>query len=128
MKKALFLILTIGFLFGCETKNKIKNKIYEEAVEQINAQLPMEVQEGISMDKIEFADKEFKYFITFTTKQPTTPSDEFIKGSKPSLADFVKNQSELKLFRDDNVTFDFIYRTNDGNIYADIKITPEDYK
>lgn len=126
MKKAIYLILTISITFGllnCEGKNKK----YEEAVVRISSTLPMTFPEGITMDKIEYANGEFKYYYTFA-EQPVIPSDQFMEISKPELIKSLKDKPEMKMFRDDKITIYFIYRTSDGKNYAEVKIMPEDFK
>lgn len=125
MKKLLLILACITLTLSFS--NCSKNAKYKVVVEQMSKQLPMELPGGISMDKVEVDGDEFKYYYTFK-QVPEMDSEEFIKLTKEGIMPMVKNQADLQVFRDDKMTFVFIYQKTDGSTYAEIKVTPEDYK
>lgn len=125
MKKLLLMLMCFTLVFAASSCSKT-NK-YKVVVEQVNKQLPMDLQGGISLDKAEVEGDVFKYIYTFK-EEPVMTTEDFISASKEAMIPMVKAKDELKVFRDDNMTIAFVYKKNDGSIYAEVQITPEDYK
>lgn len=128
MRKSIIIIICLvtALVYSCNS-NAPKAK-YVEMAEEVNAQMPMELPNGIRMDKAEaVSSNEFKYYYTFLTA-PTVSSEDFIKATKGLLATAVKNQPDMKFFREDNMIITYVYNTSDNKLFAEIKISPEDYK
>jgi len=128
MKKSIIVIICLltALVYSCNS-NAPKAK-YVEMAKEVNAKMPMELGNGIRMDKAEAVSAdEFKYSYTFLST-PALSTDDFIKATKGLLATAVKNQPDMKIFRDDKMTIVYVYNTSDNKLFAEIKITPEDYK
>lgn len=148
MKKILFTVccclLIVALGTGCGSKNKAddsskstekaadnkskpKDK-YIKLAEKMNAGMPQVFPGGIRMDRAEaVSDKEFKYIYTLT-KDPVISVEEFIRSSKlPLSMGISEGKDELETLRKDKMTVIYAYYKMDGTLFAEIKITPEDY-
>lgn len=117
----MYLMLMLG-ISSCSKTNK-----YQDIVDRMNKELPMELPGGITMDKSELDGDVFRYYYTFK-EEPKDAVNDFLMATKEALIPMVKNQKELKVFRDDKMTIAFVYRKNDGTVVAEIKVTPKDYE
>ena len=125
MKKLLFIVLC--FTLALTFTNCGKDKKYQIVVEEINKQLPLDMG-TFTMDKSEYADNEFKYYFTFKEK-PEMAEEELVKANKEAMAAMVKNNPQMKIFRDDKITITMVYQLKDEDKpYAEIKVTADDYK
>jgi hypothetical protein len=145
MKKILFTaccMLVIAFGTGCNPKTKTgetrkttektdtkpaKNK-YVKLAANMNAGLPQVFPGGIRMDRVEaVSDKEFRYVFTFM-QEPIIPADEFAASMKLPLSTGISDgKQELETLRKDKMTVIYAYYKMDGSLFAEIKITPEEY-
>lgn len=104
-------------------------KKYIELAKETNKKMPMPIPGGIRMDKAEALSKtELKFYYTFT-KAPAVSAEEFIRSTKPALTlglQTVKGD-DLDMFKKDKMNLIYAYYTMDGKLFAEIRLTPEDY-
>jgi len=147
MKKILFttlcclLIIAIGT--SCGSKNKEENSKpvektesnakpakdkYVKLAKSINEKLPNPYPGGMRWDRVEAAsEKEFRYVYTFI-KEPNVSAEEFVRSSKLPLSMSIKDgKDEMETLRKDKMTIIYAYYKMDGTLFAEIKITPEEY-
>jgi hypothetical protein len=146
MKKILFtafcclMIITAGT--SCGSKNKTddtknventtgakpaKDK-YVKLAAKMNAGMPQVFPGGIRVDRVEaVSDKEFRYIFTFTG-EPAVSAEEFVRSTKLPLSMGIRDgKEELEALRKDKMTISYAYYKMDGSLFAEIKITPEEY-
>lgn len=111
------------------TSHKPVDKKFVILAEQTNAQLPMVVGTGITLEKTEaVSDKEFKYYYKLD-KKPHQSVDKFVENSKFLIIEALKkvrNAPDIKLFSEDKITLIYAYSTNEGT-FAEVRIAPEEY-
>lgn len=150
MKKyvSLFIVSVIcaAMLVGCGSKSKTDNAAgteiaaknssepardkYVKMAKEANAKMPMVVPGGLRMDKFEAVSKnELKYYYTFT-QEPVVSAEEFVRSSKPALTLGLQTMKdpEIDMFRKDKMTLIYSYYKLDGTLFAEIKVSPEEYK
>ncbi len=147
MKKILFTtfccLMIIAAGTSCGSKNKsgetgtqttektnakpAKDK-YVKLAAKMNADMPQVFPGGIRMDRAEaVSDKEFRYIFTFTG-EPAVSAEEFVRSARLSSSMGIsQGEGELKTLRNDKMTIIFSYYKMDGSLFAEIKITPEEY-
>lgn len=107
-------------------KQRIADK-YIKMAEEINKQTPIEMMNNIQLDKAEALDDNiFKYYYTFN-EEPKTTSDIFIKITKPTIVAMLQNAPEMKEMKNDRITIIYIYYKKDKSLFAEIKVSPEEY-
>jgi hypothetical protein len=150
MKKQIIFILSciviLSIATGCGSKSKTENpadnkasttkiksdppkKKYVQLAEKTNASMPMLIPGNVRMDRAEAVSaKEYKYYYTFT-QEPVVSAEEFIRSSKPALSIGMREQKgeDLDMFRKDKMTVIYAYYKLDGTLFAEIKITPNEY-
>lgn len=110
-----------------EIKTEATKSKYIKMAEAVNKEMPAVLPGGIRWDRVEaLSGNEFKYFYTFT-QTPVISSEEFIKISKIALATGIKESSDMETFRKDKMNMIYAYYTIDGKLFAEIKITPQEY-
>ncbi len=128
MKKILPAILCCAFILAMVNCGGGASSKYVKTAELMNKSLPVKISNELQLDKAEAASKnEFKYYYTLLI-EPTVSADEFVKNCKETLLPTFKGNSQMKDFVDDNMTLIYIYNKADGSKFAEMKITPEEYK
>ncbi|MDR1090152.1 MAG: hypothetical protein LBL79_03675 [Prevotella sp.] len=146
MKKILFTafcsLMIIAAGTSCGSKNKTdgtknventtgakpaKDK-YVKLAAKMNAGMPQVFPGGIRVDRVEaVSDKEFRYVLTWT-KEPAISAEEFVRSTKLPLSMGIREgKEELETLRKDKMTISYAYYKMDGSLFAEIKITPEEY-
>lgn len=150
MKKYIILafscLVTIGMITSCGSKSKNDNsaeenvskveikpdppkKKYVLLAEKMNASMPKVWPGGMRMDRAEAVSaNEYKYYFTNTKEFAVSP-EEFVRASKPAIAIGLreKDDEDVKMFRKDKMTVTFAYYKMDGTLFAEVKITPNEY-
>lgn len=104
-----------------------KDKIYSEVLEKLSAHLFTNLSGSIRIDKIEYSDSIVKYLFVLLEK-PQIAIDDFVAINKPDLVNFLKEEHRITTLFSDKMPFLYVYRDSEDKIFAEILITPEDYK
>lgn len=104
-----------------------KDKIYSEVLEKLSAHLFTNLSGSIRIDKIEYSDSIVKYLFVLLEK-PQIAIDDFVAINKPDLVNFLKEEHRITTLFSDKMPFLYVYRDPEDKIFAEILITPEDYK
>lgn len=124
MKKLLLVLMClmlISFLSNCSRSSK-----YQIVVEELNRQLPADYPGGVRIEKAELDGDVFKYYYSLSSELDV-PAEEFVSNFRDNVVSMVVNQSDLKIFRDDRITIAFVFQNKDGSVFAEIRVSPEDY-
>ena len=104
-----------------------KDKIYSEVLEKLSAHLFTNHSGSIRIDRIEYSDSIVKYLFVLLEK-PQIAIDDFVAINKPDLVNFLKEEHRITTLFSDKMPFLYVYRDSEDKIFAEILITPEDYK
>lgn len=130
MKKIIFgTCVLMCILTSCQ---QTKQKVFELASEQVNKQCPIAVDDMTIMDSTAYSGKNniLTYYYTLSGEADNPAMSEQLKAAlKQTLPEKIKNAEEMKIYREANVIFKYIYLSDKTKEeLAQITITPEMYK
>lgn len=99
----------------------------EMIADGLNKNYPQQLDEITIMERVEsMGNKRIKYHYTILDDDLYyTPQD--IEEHRQNMIRNVKNESGLRLFKENGVTLSYEYRKQNGELIMLIDITPEDY-
>lgn len=111
-----------------KTNVKPAKEKYVKLAAKMNADMPQFFPAGIRMDRVEaVSEKEFRYVFT-CTQEPAISEEEFVRSTRLSSSMGIsQGKGELETLRKDKMTIIFSYYKMDGSLFAEIKVTPEEY-
>ncbi|WP_108822665.1 hypothetical protein [Dysgonomonas sp. Marseille-P4361] len=124
MKKLLLALMGLVLIFSLS--NCSKSSKYQIVIDELNEQLPADYPGGVRIEKAELDGDVFKYYYSLSSDMEVS-SEEFVSNFRDNVVSMVVNQSDLRIFRDDGMTIAFVFQNKDGSVFAEIKVTPEDY-
>ncbi len=97
---------------------------------ELNKSYPIMVDAQTQLDSsLALPNNIFQYNYTFVNiETATVDTNEFKDYMEPNILEQVKTNIQVKYFRDNNVTLNYLYRDKNGQYVALITITPEMYK
>ncbi len=122
-------ILITLFLISCSGKNELRRQLSKIA-DELNESAPAQLDEntvflGAEVDP----DGVFRYLYQIVnTDTPDKLMDEMESQTRTNIKEAFQINPELKIFTENNVSIEYDYRDESGNIIRVIKITPDDYK
>ncbi len=124
-KTALSVIVILSlslFFIQCDSAKK---KFLELQVEQVNKQCPLDMGNGMTMDKCSIEeDNTMKTDFTIADPSILTINED----AKNAVLTALKNAPEFKQIKEFGITYIYAYYDTDKNLLGEVKITPEDYK
>lgn len=125
----LFILLT---LVSCNKEKAIEDELKKVAAD-INKTTPQNLADRVRLDSVSAKPgKIFKYNYTLTDdiKENVSPEDieTFKTQTKEGALKVIKTSGEIKEFRDNDVTMEYLYYDKNGKPIADFTITPTEYK
>lgn len=126
-------ILAIGLmLITLASCQQAKNKVMELASQEANKQCPMVIDEVTKLDSTTYnADENiFSYYYTLTGAADDSSAIESMKSEmEKAIPETIKQTEEMKIFREMDVTMDYIYLsgTTKQELFK-VQVTPDQYK
>ena len=126
MIAAVISYFTVQHLFF---KNDVESELKKAAVE-VNKQTPLQIDQYTRLDSASSRGKEhFIYYYTLVnTLKSEVNLDTVNKYVRTGLIDNVKNNPELKPYRENNITMNYRYYDKEGEFALEIAVTPDLYK
>jgi hypothetical protein len=121
--------LVIGLSMYYISKEKKVSTMLKNAAKELNEKAPYRTQNNIRLDSASTSGESvfiYHYSIVNADKSKIDLTSAK-KVMKPRMIKTVKASSELKAFRDNNVTLDYRYYDKNGEFVTNIAITPELY-
>ncbi|SNZ00359.1 hypothetical protein [Flagellimonas pacifica] len=102
----------------------------EKTALELNKQTPMQIDQFTRLDSASTKGKtNFIYHYTLVKIEKSEVNlDTVNKYIKSDIVDNVKNNPDLKIFRDNEITLDYKYYDKNGELSIEISVTPELYK
>ncbi|GGF70102.1 hypothetical protein [Wenyingzhuangia marina] len=96
---------------------------------QLNKQTPMQVDEFTRLDSASSkgATNLMYYYTIMNLDKSEVNLDTVNKYIRPSIIENVKTSPDLKVYRDNNITMDYIYFDKNGEFVIKLAVTPELY-
>ncbi len=106
------------------------DKVLMNAASEINKSLPIMVDSETQLDNtIALPNNIFQYHYTLINNTvDEIDIEEMENGLKQMLANNMRNNPDMKTFRENNVTMNYMYKDRNGNFITKISITPSEYK
>jgi hypothetical protein len=119
-----------GYIYNGITGKNNFDKILVEAANEVNKTLPIMVDSETRLDStMALPNKEYSYFYTLINYSvDEIDAVQFEKEMRPGIINQVKTNSDLEVFRNNNVTLNYVYRDKNLSEIVKIKVTPKDYK
>jgi hypothetical protein len=136
VKKSALLVaitLVIALMFaGCLTSNNYE-KVLQKAADDLNAKCPMTIDSQTRLDNVAvLPGKVFQYYYTLTDFSKEELPEETIAQIKQalqsSILNGIKSSTDMKTLRDNDVTFKYVYKSNDSFEVFSLTFLPKDYK
>jgi hypothetical protein len=136
-KTRLVLIAIVSFLLAWLIMKQFLNapsskigKIMTAAAKKVNSSCPLMVDSETRLDHVSIVgDKAFRYHYTLVNK---TSANTDVSGMKnylePLLVRNVKNNPNLSIYREHDVTIAYYYYFRNGDLAMKIEVTPEKYR
>jgi hypothetical protein len=126
-------VLFIGIAYFAIQQKFFKEPTYDmvlmEAASELNKSCPMMVDEITRLDNaVALPTNEFQYnysLVGLTIAEINV--DTLVKYIEPGVINNVKNNPDLKFYRDNNTTLTYIYRDKNGELVHQFSVTPEEY-
>lgn len=119
------------FFFGAQQffKPDLESELKEVALE-LNKQTPMQIDQYTRLDSAASKGKTnlIYYYTLFDMERSEVNLDTVNKYMRPAVVENVKNNPDLKIFRDNNITLDYKYYDKYSEFVTEISVTPELYK
>ncbi len=100
------------------------------AASELNKTLPMMVDASTRLDNVlALPDRVMVYNYTAVKIEIVqADSNTFKDNLRPKLINIIKTTPEMKFFRDEDVTFVYLYRREDGSYLFSVIVDPSQYK
>ena len=118
------------FFFGAQQffKPDLESEL-KEVVLELNKQTPMQIDEYMRLDSAasKGTTNLIYYYSLFDMDKSEVNLDTVNKYLRPGIIENVITNPDLKVFRDNNITLDYIYYDKSGKFVTEISATPELY-
>lgn len=124
-----FTLLFVILLVFIQCRQSVSQKDLEGYTKSLNAICPLQVDPYTILEKCELIENnKFKYSYTIINIDiPESDKKNFEEKMKKDIINRVKNDEELKKFRNAGVIFEYSYKKTDSISY-EFTITENDYK
>lgn len=128
----IFGVLAFLFIFYRIQKNTAENIVIElnQTVEELNKITPLKIDEFTRLDSVSsFKRKSLTYYYTLLQVNKSEVNIDSIKNYfKPNIIKSVKNSNELKVYKKNNISMNYLYYDLNGEFITAIEVNPELYK
>lgn len=102
----------------------------KSAAMELNKQTPMQVDQFSRLDSASTKGKTdfFYHYTLFDLEKSEVNLDTVNKYIRPDLIENIKNNRDLKVYRDNNITMNYRYYDKNGIFVTEISVTPDLYK
>ncbi|MFV0378824.1 MAG: hypothetical protein ACK5JD_16160 [Mangrovibacterium sp.] len=109
---------------------KDMEKELKKVVLEVNKNVPMAVDEYTQLDSASSIGKAnlTYYFSLFDLDKSEVNLDTVNKYLRPSIIENVKNNPDVKILRDNNITLDYLYYDKNGVFVLEISVGPDLYR
>lgn len=121
------LLSIVVVLSFCCCKSEPPTEKYIAFAESMNLDLPKDLNPRLRLDGTKAISKyKFKFYYTLLDDIGMTEG-AFVSQSKPQITSKLQSNLKFREFKKDNMTIIYSYSRNDGSIFTEIEITPNEY-
>lgn len=125
-----FLVLFSILLYTqCTSNEKALHKKLSEMAANLNTSTPVMLDPYTRFDGASVtSDNVFQYtYSILNTQNATQMVDDAIKSMLPEMRKMFSENNDLRIFKENKVTIEYIYKDAAGTVIRSEKVTPEDY-
>lgn len=125
------LVLFSTFLFShCNGDNKALNKKLTEMATELNASAPVMLDQHTRFDKAEVTKENvFRYYYSvLNTDDPAGLVESSLNNLKDNMREAFTTNPDLRIFKENDVIVEYLYKDENNRDIKTITITPKDYK
>jgi len=127
--------LTCGALLfaGCTQRDNLIDRVLVDAANEINTTCPFTVDSETRLDNCAaLPNKTLQYnytLVNYSKEQLTEAQIEQMKDTlNTQIVNLIKSSSDMQTLKDYEVTFRYVYKSNDYYELFSITVKPQDYK
>lgn len=133
MRKIIF-ILSIVFLslsfIQCNSNEKALTKKLEEMAVNLNASAPVMLDQYTRFEEASVIQGNiFRYrYTVLNTSNPDSLVENGLQSLKENIGKEFSSNPDLRIFKENNVTIEYVYNDENGRTIRSLQITPKDYQ
>lgn len=126
---SLLLLFSLFFQTQCTSNDKALHKKLSEMALNLNASTPVMLDpytrfDGASVTK----DNVFQYtYSILNTENAENMVNSAIESMLPEMKKMFSQNEDLRIFKENKVTIEYVYKDADGKVIRSEKIMPKDY-
>ena len=133
MRKIIFIfsVLLLSFSFiQCNSKEKVLNKKLEEIAVNLNKSTPIMLDQYTRFEEaLVMEGNKFRYrYTVLNTSNPDSLVEHGLESLKENIGKEFSSNPDLRIFKENNVTIEYVYNDENGRTIRSLQIVPEDYQ
>jgi hypothetical protein len=133
MRKFIFILSIVSFslfLVQCTSREKALNKKLEEMAFNLNESAPVMLDQYTRFEEASVTSENiFRYrYTVLNTSNPDSLVENGLQSLKENIGKEFSSNPDLRIFKENNVTIEYVYNNENGQTIRSVQITPEDYR
>ncbi|MDR2815425.1 MAG: hypothetical protein LBB62_01810 [Proteiniphilum sp.] len=132
MRKIIFILSLVSlFLFiQCTSNEKALNKKLEDMAINLNESAPVMLDRFTRFERASVTSGNiFRYSYTvLNTSNPDSLVRNGLQALKENIGKEFSSNPDLRIFKENNVTIEYVYNDENGRTIRSLQITPKDYQ
>ena len=133
MRKIIFIfsVLLLSFSFiQCNSKEKALNKKLEEMAANLNESAPVMLDQYTRCEEASVVQGNiFRYrYTVLNTSNADSLVEHGLQSLKENIGKEFSSNPDLRIFKENNVTMEYVYNDETGRIIRSLQIGPQDYQ
>lgn len=133
MRKIIFVVSIVFFsliLIQCNSNDKALNKKLQEMAVNLNQSAPVMLDQFTRFEEASVTPGNiFCYrYTVLNTSNPDSLVENGLRLLKQNIGKEYSLNADLRIFKENNVTIEYVYNDENGRTIRSLQITPEDYQ
>ncbi|MDR0422309.1 MAG: hypothetical protein LBH72_04775 [Proteiniphilum sp.] len=128
---SILLLITLSlFLAQCSSRERALNRKLEEMASGLNESAPVQLDRYTRFEEASVMPGNiFRYrYTVLNVSNPDSLVESGLRSMKSNMGKAFSSNPDLRIFRENNVTVEYVYCNADGQIIRSLQITPGDYR
>jgi hypothetical protein len=133
MRKLLFILSIVSFslfLVQCTSREKALNRKLEDMASNLNESTPVMLDQYTRFEEASVTPENmFRYrYTVLNTSNPDSLVENGLQSLNENIGREFSSNPALRIFRENNVTIEYVYNNEKGETIRSVRIAPEDYR
>lgn len=125
---AVVLVITVLIRLSMNKEDSSFKKFMRHTASELNKTCPHQLDKETWLDSASVLDKKtFRYNYTLKFPKDSIEVEMFVLSVRPLIASNAKTNSDLQVFRENDVIFEHYFKDVNGKFLTRIIITPQEY-